>query len=76
MPDAGSVVRHTEEDVHLVYICLCNALTDADVQRAMDCGARRLVEVFRSCGCASQCGSCARTLQKLLRESAHASVPS
>jgi len=50
-----------------VYVCLCNALTDADVrQAAADNGATRPAEVFAACRCRAQCGTCVRTLCGLL----------
>jgi bacterioferritin-associated ferredoxin len=52
-----------------VYICICNALTDADIHKATrDDGAQRPAEVFAACGCRAQCGSCVRTLCRLLRD--------
>ena len=51
-----------------MYVCLCNALTDADVRQAvLTCGARRPAEVFSACGCRAQCGSCVRALCGLTR---------
>ena len=50
---------------------LCNALTDADVRRAVLAGgARRPAEVFAACGCRAQCGSCVRALCDLSRREA------
>jgi bacterioferritin-associated ferredoxin len=58
-----------------VYICLCNALTDADVRGAASHGTRRPAEVFRLCGYAAQYGTCARTVRELLREEARPAPP-
>jgi bacterioferritin-associated ferredoxin len=51
-----------------MYICHCNALTDADLRRATE-GAGRLAEVYHTCGCRAQCGNCAPTVLGILRES-------
>ena len=52
-----------------MYICLCNALTDTDVQQAAEQGACRPREVYDACGCIAQCGSCTKQILALLRES-------
>jgi len=59
-----------------VYVCLCNALSDAEARRAAALlGGRRPVEVFRACGCQAQCGACVRTLRDLLRQEAVKPAP-
>jgi len=50
-----------------VYICHCNALTDHDVRRAAEEGARRTSEVYRAAGCKTHCGGCVKTVVSLLR---------
>jgi bacterioferritin-associated ferredoxin len=50
-----------------VYLCLCNALTDHDVQRAAANGARRPREVYDSCNTRVQCGSCTAMILCALR---------
>ena len=42
-----------------MYICICRAIRDRDVDAAVRAGARRPVDVFRACGKSPQCGSCA-----------------
>ncbi|MEJ0019375.1 MAG: (2Fe-2S)-binding protein [Acetobacteraceae bacterium] len=49
-----------------MYVCLCNALTDRHVRDAAHAGASRPSEVYAACGCAAQCGSCSRTMRRLL----------
>ncbi|HET6605089.1 MAG TPA: (2Fe-2S)-binding protein [Rhodopila sp.] len=59
-----------------MYICLCNALTDADIRRATEThGARRPAEVFEHCGCRAQCGSCVRTLCGMVRDTLRTDQP-
>jgi bacterioferritin-associated ferredoxin len=63
---SGNVMDHEP-----VYVCLCNALSDAEVRRAATLlGACRPAEVFHACGCRAQCGTCARTMRDLLRHEA------
>jgi bacterioferritin-associated ferredoxin len=50
-----------------VYICLCNALTEHDVERAAAGGARRPREVYDSCNSRVQCGSCTAMILCALR---------
>ena len=48
-----------------MYVCLCNALTDADIKQAA-AGAQRPAEVFAACRCRAQCGSCVKTVCALI----------
>ncbi len=49
-----------------MYVCLCNALTEADVHSATREGAARPAEVFAACRCRAQCGVCVRSICNLL----------
>jgi bacterioferritin-associated ferredoxin len=51
-----------------VYVCLCNALTDRHVRDAAHAGASRPSEVDAACGCSAQCGTCSRTVRRMLDE--------
>ena len=51
-----------------MYICLCNALTDHNVRAAALAGASRPSEIYRACGCAAHCGTCAATVRRILNE--------
>jgi bacterioferritin-associated ferredoxin len=53
-----------------MYVCLCNALTDAQIRAAAAAGATRPREVFASCGCGAQCANCTRTIRAILHEGA------
>ncbi len=46
----------------IVYVCLCNALTEDDVHSATRDGAARPAEVFAACRCRAQCGVCVRSI--------------
>jgi len=51
-----------------LYVCLCNALTDADIERAMSEGAEAAREIYAASGGRARCGSCVRHIQTRLRE--------
>ena len=51
-----------------MYVCLCNALTDADIERAMSEGAEAAREIYAASGGRARCGSCVRHIQTRLRE--------
>ncbi|MBS0517981.1 MAG: (2Fe-2S)-binding protein [Proteobacteria bacterium] len=47
-----------------MYICICRAIRDRDVDAAVRAGARRPVDIFRACGHQPQCGGCAGDMRK------------
>jgi len=51
-----------------MIVCLCNALSDAQLAEAIARGARRPHDVYAACSCKAQCGTCTRTILGLLRE--------
>ena len=53
-----------------MYLCLCNALSDTQVEQAVREGARRPREIYAQCGCRAQCGRCTATMLAVLRDSA------
>jgi bacterioferritin-associated ferredoxin len=52
----------------IVYICLCNALTDKHLKKAVADGHNRVGEFYASCGCRAQCGNCVQAVLRLIRE--------
>jgi bacterioferritin-associated ferredoxin len=53
-----------------VYICICNALTERDIERAtQEVGADRPAAVFAACRCRAQCGNCVRSVLGYVRQS-------
>ncbi len=42
-----------------MYICICKAIREREVDAAVRAGARRPSDVFRACGKSPQCGTCA-----------------
>ena len=41
-----------------MYICVCNAVTEADIRNAAAEGVRNLKQLARLNGCGSTCGCC------------------
>jgi len=51
-----------------MYICICRAIRERDVDAAVRAGARRPVDVFRACGKSPQCGTCACDMRQRINE--------
>ena len=51
-----------------MYLCICRAIRERDVDAAVRAGARRPVDVFRACGQSPQCGSCACDIRQRIDE--------
>ena len=56
-----------------MYVCICNALTDTQVTRAIENGCRAPKDVYKACGTQPQCGRCMETMSNML-EMANAEV--
>jgi len=51
-----------------MYVCLCHAVTDRDIQKAAANGARNLKDLRRELGVTSECGRCACCARDCLKE--------
>jgi bacterioferritin-associated ferredoxin len=51
-----------------MYICLCNAITDRQIVRAAELGARSSEDLARELGVGLGCGRCASCAKALLHE--------
>lgn len=51
-----------------MYLCICRAIRERDVDAAVRAGARRPADVFRAHGQSPQCGSCACDIRKRIEE--------
>ena len=51
-----------------MYICVCNAVTDGDIRKAIDGGAASLSDVQRRLPVASCCGCCHDSAQSVVEE--------
>lgn len=52
-----------------MYVCICNAITDGQVARALGSGCRSVADVFKRVGERPNCGKCVPDLCKLVRSS-------
>jgi bacterioferritin-associated ferredoxin len=50
-----------------MYVCICKAVSDREIRRAADNGARELRDLREQLGVATGCGQCAREARRLLR---------
>ncbi len=50
-----------------MYICICNALRDRDITRAVQGGATTVDEAYAACGTATACGQCREDAEALIR---------
>jgi bacterioferritin-associated ferredoxin len=51
-----------------MYLCVCRAIRERDVDAAVRAGARRPVDIFRACGQSPQCGGCAPEMRKRINQ--------
>lgn len=54
-----------------MIICSCNCLTEAQVRESCtraEGAARSTFEVYKCLGCSPKCGTCARTIRKIMHE--------
>ncbi|MBS0431347.1 MAG: (2Fe-2S)-binding protein [Proteobacteria bacterium] len=52
-----------------MYVCLCNAVTDHDIRRAVDAGVECFEQLQARTGCADCCGCCEGEARRVLQES-------
>jgi len=51
-----------------MYLCICRAIRERDVDAAVRAGARRPADIFRACGQSPQCGGCASDLRQRISQ--------
>ncbi len=51
-----------------MYICLCNKVTDTQINREIEEGARNLADLTERLGVASQCGKCGKCARNMIKE--------
>jgi bacterioferritin-associated ferredoxin len=49
-----------------MYICLCEPVTEREIQAAVDTGCRSVREVASRLGCCRDCGKCARAAKEVI----------
>ncbi len=60
----------------ILYVCVCNAVTERDIEQAIAHGATTMKALNRQLGVGSQCGACARCTKECLAKSTHKSINS
>lgn len=51
-----------------MYVCMCHAVTEDQVKKAIDGGASTPRQIAKGCRAGTDCGSCVRRIQALLGE--------
>ena len=51
-----------------MYVCMCHAVTEAQVKQKIDEGASTPRQIAQGCKAGTDCGSCVRRIQALLGE--------
>jgi bacterioferritin-associated ferredoxin len=51
-----------------MYVCVCNAVTDSDIRKAVDEGVRNMKQLRRTTGCSNACGSCSEDAAEVLQQ--------
>jgi bacterioferritin-associated ferredoxin len=49
-----------------MFICICKAVTDSAIRRAVNEGARSLRDLSANTGCSTQCGRCVSMAREVL----------
>ena len=51
-----------------MYICICHAVTDADIRQAVDGGAANFRDLSNVTDCGTQCGCCVVQARNVLNK--------
>jgi bacterioferritin-associated ferredoxin len=57
-----------------VYVCICNALSEASIRDTAEAGARSVRAVYDALGVRPQCGKCIPVIRAMVREDACAAA--
>lgn len=49
-----------------MYVCVCNGVTDKDIQREVDAGCDTLSDLTMNTGLGANCGSCVTLAETLI----------
>jgi len=50
-----------------MYVCVCSAVTDSDIRKAVDEGVRNMKQLRRTTGCSNTCGCCREEAVEVLQ---------
>jgi bacterioferritin-associated ferredoxin len=71
-PCGGFTIQETASQTEIALIvCSCNVLSDDDVRSAVSASAdlpRTARQVYGCLGCSAECGRCARTINKIIKD--------
>lgn len=51
-----------------MYVCICRAVTDKQLQEAISQGTNNLRDLTRQLGVVSSCGKCGRCVREILQQ--------
>jgi bacterioferritin-associated ferredoxin len=51
---------------HIMYVCVCNAVTDRQIRSQSECGRGTVAEIYRALGIKVQCGKCVRAAKRII----------
>jgi len=57
-----------------MYVCLCKAVTDAEIREAAEAGAADVEQLAETLGVGSGCGSCLETAETIINACRAASL--
>ena len=63
-----TIIRIPNYDTPAMYVCICHAVTDKDIRKAVDGGACSLFDVQNELPVGSCCGRCADTAEAVVDE--------
>lgn len=49
-----------------MYVCICQAVSDSAIRKAVDEGVRSFHDLSALTGCGTQCGSCVKLAREIL----------
>lgn len=58
-----------------MYVCICNAVTERQIRKAVAAGVYTIHELARETGCTDCCGTCADEAERVLQEARVSSAP-
>ncbi len=53
-----------------MYVCVCFAITDQQIERVLDTGAGSVEEVTRACRAGGDCGACRGYIEGMIEDRA------
>lgn len=54
-----------------MYVCVCNAVTEQQVDAAIEAGAKSVKSLNRALGVGGQCGACVDCAKACLKKASH-----